>query len=56
VNRWFPPDARVRIANAVPFCVVPDRRLVARNSFGARFDDGRDGPFGVIDQRVVSAS
>lgn len=42
VNRWFPPDARVRIANAVPFCVVPDRRLVARNSFGARFDDGRD--------------
>ena len=22
----------------------------------ARFDDGRDGPFGVIDQRTVSAS
>jgi fumarylacetoacetate (FAA) hydrolase len=22
----------------------------------ARFDDGRDGPFGVIDQRVVAAS
>jgi radical SAM protein with 4Fe4S-binding SPASM domain len=41
VNRWFPPDGRVRIANAVPFCVTPDLRLAARNCFGARFDDGR---------------
>jgi radical SAM protein with 4Fe4S-binding SPASM domain len=40
-NRWFPPADRVRIANAVPFCVAPDRRLAARNCCGARFDDGR---------------
>ncbi|MCC6900306.1 MAG: selenobiotic family peptide radical SAM maturase [Polyangiaceae bacterium] len=42
LNRGFPPDARARVANAVPFCVAPDRRFVARNCFGARFDDGRD--------------
>ncbi|MBI5482739.1 MAG: radical SAM protein, partial [Deltaproteobacteria bacterium] len=41
LNRWFPPESRVRIANAVPFCVTPDRRRAARNCFGARFDDGR---------------
>jgi radical SAM protein with 4Fe4S-binding SPASM domain len=51
-NRWRPPAAHVRIANAVPFCVAPDRALVARNSCGARFDDGRSrlvvGPDGEV--------
>jgi radical SAM protein with 4Fe4S-binding SPASM domain len=41
INRWFPPSERVRVANAVPFCVVPDRRLAARNCVGGRLDDGR---------------
>ena len=41
LNRWFPREGRVRIANAVPFCVSSERRLAARNCFGARFDDGR---------------
>jgi radical SAM protein with 4Fe4S-binding SPASM domain len=40
-NRWFPPAGRVRVANAMPYCVAPDRSLAARNSLGARFDDGR---------------
>lgn len=41
-NRHFPPSARVRIANAVPFCVALERELARDNCFGARFDDGRN--------------
>ncbi|HEY3355429.1 MAG TPA: hypothetical protein VGQ83_19420 [Polyangia bacterium] len=41
LNRGRPPAARVRIANAVPFCLARDRRRVARNACGGRFDDGR---------------
>lgn len=41
-NRFFPPSSRVRVANAVPFCVSEDRRLAASACFGACFDDGRD--------------
>ena len=44
--------ARARIANAIPFCLSIDRQLIARNSFGGRFDDGRSrliiGPDGAI--------
>lgn len=41
-NRHFPPSARARVANAVPFCVSEDERLTRDNCFGACFDDGRN--------------
>lgn len=40
-NRGRPMEARVRLANAVPFCLDPMPERVARNAFGGRFDDGR---------------
>jgi radical SAM protein with 4Fe4S-binding SPASM domain len=52
LNRGRRGQDRVRIANAVPFCLLPDRRLVVRNTCGARFDDGRGrlvvGPDGTV--------
>ncbi len=41
INRKKPPAQRARIANAIPFCIIKDRRKVARNAWGGRFDDGR---------------
>lgn len=52
LNRGRARSRRVRIANAVPFCVHPDPDKVARNAFGGRFDDGRSrlvvGPDGTV--------
>lgn len=52
LNRGRARAERVRIANAVPFCLHPDPDKVARNAFGGRFDDGRSrlvvGPDGQV--------
>ena len=52
LNSGIRTSDRARIANAVPFCLGRDRQLMARNSFGGRFDDGRSrlviGPDGFI--------
>lgn len=52
INSGLSDRDRARIANAVPFCLSSDSALMARNSFGGRFDDGRSrlviGPDGVI--------
>lgn len=52
MNSGFCRTTRARIANAIPFCLDRDRKRIARNSFGGRFDDGRSrlviGPEGNI--------
>lgn len=52
LNRGRLAASRVRIANAVPRCLHQDRELVARNTCGGRYDDGRSrlvmAPDGVV--------